>query len=295
MIEREKSIAEQQGLADGYAFTFGSTDPDLLIERIREGKASHTYAGMRRIVLSSLGVEEKLNPEYIIITGCVRVFDSTQGLRNYFTLLDRLAVPYSLLPVSEYCSNLPSLHTASGEEAWQKAWRDAREVYERNLEQAREAGAKHLVHFCSDGYAVARHLYDEFDVDLEPLFYLDILTDRIEGRALRLEPTVVGLFTGCWRERRKVNRKLRVNHRGWRRMVEQIDGVEIRELPRELCCKEDALALVEEAEKLGVDRIVTPCHGVGQARFRALNRIPAMTISDLVLAALVDEAAESAE
>jgi hypothetical protein len=286
--KRRQSIAEWHGpdVKEGYKFVFRSSDPAQISDEIRELKASHAYPGIRSMVLTSIGAKEHANPEYMIITGCVRVFDSTQGLRSYFTLLDKLDVKYTFLRHSEYCSMLPALHTASTEQEWDTAWQDAREMAERNYEQARPLGVKNLVYFCSDSYSVAQRLHERFGLESEPLFYLDILVDRLEGRALRLEPTVVGFFPGCWRERRMVNPNLEVKPQNWRSMLERIEGVRVVEMSAEICCKEDAATIVRQAEELGADCIVTPCHGVGQAKFRNLGKLPALTVSDLLLKAL---------
>lgn len=291
MSKRRQSIAEWHGpgVEEGYKFVFRSSDPAQISDEIRELKASHAYPGIRSMVLTSLGAKEHANPEYMIITGCVRVFDSTQGLCSYFTLLDRLGISYTFLRHSEYCSALPALHTASTEQEWDTAWKDAREMAERNYEQARPLGVKNLVYFCSDGYSVAQRLHERFGLESEPLFYLDILCDRLEGRTFRLEPTVVGFFPGCWKERRMVNPNLEVEPQNWRSMIERIEGVRLVEMSSEICCKEDAATIVSRAEELGADCIVTPCHGVGQAKFRNLGKLPALTVSDLLLEALALE------
>jgi len=290
MAREDRSIAERQGFKGGYELMFGSSDSEELTRAAKEKMAQHDYAGLRGFVLNALGIEEKENPEYLIIIGCVRVFDSPDGLRNYFGLLDKLGVTYTFLRTTEYCSNLPALHTAAGERAWQAAWEGARDLGEKNLEQARKLGVKGVAYFCSDSYAIAQQVFTKFGLDMEPIFYLDILPERLEGRPLRLDPCVVGFFPGCWRERRLVNSELRLNHQVWRSMVERIEGVRVVDLPSHICCKEDPLALVEAAERLGADCIVTPCHGLGQANFKKLKRVPAKTVSDLLMEALLDEA-----
>lgn len=291
MADQNESIAARQGSLPGYELMFGSSDSAELTEAAKRNMARHNYAGLRGFVLNALGLEEKENPEYLVIIGCVRVFDSPDGLRNYFGLLDKLGVAYTFLRNTEYCSNLPALHTAAGDKAWKAAWEGARTLCEKNLEQARTLGVKGVLYFCSDHYSIARQVFVEFGLDMEPTFYLDILPQKLEGRTLRLDPCVVGFFQGCWRERRLVNSELQPNHQAWRGMLERIHGVELVDLPSHICCKEDPLALVEAAERLGADCIVTPCHGLGQANFRKLRRVPAKTVSDLLLDALVDESA----
>ena len=196
MARDDKSIAERQGSKGGYELMFGSSDSADLTKAAKQKMAQHDYAGLRGFVLNALGIEEKENPEYLIIIGCVRVFDSPDGLRNYFGLLDKLNVTYTFLRTTEYCSNLPALHTAAGEQAWQAAWEGARDLGEKNLEQARKLGVKGVAYFCSDSYAIAQQVFTKFGLDMEPIFYLDILPERLKGRTLRLDPCVVGFFPG---------------------------------------------------------------------------------------------------
>jgi len=294
MAKHDKSISERHGAEDGYRYLFGSADPAELTERAkRQGStAAPAYGLLRNWLLDSLRLEERPDPEYMIITGCIRVFDSTLALRRYFRLLDKLGIAYTFLRMSEYCSNLPALHTAKGEEAWQAAWTGARDLMEMNLAQARELGVRNPVYFCSDGFAVAQEVFTRFGMDMEPLFYLDILSDRLEGRELRLEPCVVGYYQGCWRERRETNPKLKLNQPLWRAMLDRIEGIRVVELSTSICCKENPLAIVEEAESHGADCIVTPCNGVGQRNFRALKRIPAKTVADILFEALGDDSSD---
>ncbi len=288
----DESIAEKTtGSNETYEWTFDfkSSDRIELIDTIKEKKASQSYEGMRFMALRSIGAQMHKNHEYLIITGCVRVFDSTQGLRKYFSLLEKLGIRYTLLPTTEHCSTLPSLHTAKTDEEWEQAWDAAREVAQLNYDQGKTLGVKNLVFFCSDSYSVAKRLHDKYGLDSEPKFYLDILVDKIKETKLRLPFSRIGFYPGCWRERRMVNQNLKVNVKGWLEMLQQIEGIEIVKLPAKACCKEDTEAVVCSAQDEDVDCIVTPCHGVGQAKFLALNT-PSMTVSDILFKALEETA-----
>lgn len=288
-----ESIAEiTTGTNETYEWTFDFNAKNRIevIDLIKEKRASHSYEGMRFMALRSIGAKMLENPDYLIITGCVRVFDSTEGLRKYFTLLGKLGIRYTILPTTEHCSTLPSLHTAKTDEEWEQAWDGARDVSQLNYDQGRMLGVKNLVFFCSDSYSVAKQVHAKFQMESEPLFYLDILADKIKEVKLKLPYTRIGFYPGCWRERRMVNDKLKVNVKGWLEMLRQIEGVEIIRLPAKECCKENTEAVVCNARDEEVDCIVTPCHGVGQAKFLELNT-PSMTVSDILFKAL--EAAEA--
>jgi len=286
MAKRDKSYAEVHGWESGMKYLYGSAAPAELTEKAKKDTSAHPAYGMlRSLVLDGLGLEGRPNPEYLIITGCMRIFDSPLRLVNYFKLLDQVGIAYTLLKEKEYCSNLPALLNAR-EEDWEESYAGARELRDRNLAQARALGVRGVAYFCCDGFAIAQKLHTELGSDMETLFYLDVLKERLEGRSFRLEPVVLGWYQGCWRERFYLNPDLKLNLADWRGMLDRIEGVTIvDDLPHKVCCKEDVSPVIEAAERHGVDCIITPCAGC-QMRLARAKRVPAKTVSDILLEAL---------
>ena len=116
MSKQDKSLSERHGIEDGYRYLFGSADPIELTERAKRQVSTTApgYALLRNWLLDSLCLEESPEPEYLIITGCIRVFDSTLRLHRYFSLLDKLGITYTFLRMNEYCSNLPATRHPTG-------------------------------------------------------------------------------------------------------------------------------------------------------------------------------------
>ena len=289
MAKSDRSISERHGYNAGVKSLFGSLDPGELTEKARrELSAASSYRWLRRFLIDALGLTEKPNPEYLIIMGCIRPFDVPMALLNYFRLLDQLGIAYAFLRDREYCSNLPAYLTARGKEDWEAADAGAKELREMNLAHARALGVKAACYFCSDGFAIAQRLFKKFGSDMEPLYCLDIVKERLGGRALQLSPRVIGYYQGCWREQFELNPKLEIDFAGYRTMMDTIEGIEVVDLPRNLCCKRDISAVVEAAERQGVNCIVTPCAGC-QLRVATLRRVPALMLSDIVLEAVSHE------
>lgn len=292
MAKRSTSINERHtGYTEAMESLFGTLDLHTLADVTKREGTPANYRWLRRFLFTALDLEENPNPDYYVQTGCILPFRSVLSMLSLFQLLDRLNVSYTFLRENEYCIGLPIMYQAKGEEI-EEADALCADLIELNMAQIRQLGVRGIVHFCDSGFAMMQKLHN--DPNLELMFYVDFLIEQLKSRQLRLEPTVVGYYRGCWRTRYELNPKLKIDHAAHRALIERIEGVTLVDLPQSICCHENEVGIVEAAESSRVECIVTPCEGCRVGVNRGMltrpksRRIPVYMHSDILLQALVD-------
>lgn len=260
---------------------------EQLIEDARRSGLVYTVPVLRDAVLGGLGIRRKREgSENVVVVGCA-CYGTLDAVWAAFHLLDNLGIDYTLLE-KEYCCGAPMIaYQVRRGENRREADLAAKELIAMNINQARELGAKRILYLCSWCIYLARQFYH--DCDVEQLYYLDKLDEPMRQASLRLsQPTGIAYFPGgqhrSWVYVPKRDWELNwSNYRAW---LDQIDGLEVLDIPR-YCCVIAPDAIFQYAQKYGMSTLVTPCMACyGRLQRRAPKGEQVKFLADLLLEAL---------
>ncbi|HUX48461.1 MAG TPA: heterodisulfide reductase-related iron-sulfur binding cluster [Dehalococcoidia bacterium] len=139
---------------------FGETIESWSSERVWEnldrGELPYSVHRTRAMNLQMLGAKPTRGAENVVVDGCANSgISGPVELGPYFQLLDVLGVAYNLLS-TRYCCGWTILGRATPEE-WDDAVSKVKSLAERNIEEAKKLGAKHVYQFCHMCAALAQY------------------------------------------------------------------------------------------------------------------------------------------
>lgn len=260
------------------------TGLDDLITRVRVecNPASCDY--LRKALLHGLGIRRKhRTAETVIFFGCNFVFGMPMQTISSIKLLDHLGIEYTFPKDKEYCCGLQLVEWIGGE----KADAASNEFMRMNLAEAQRLGGKKMVWLCQwCAYLAKRHLADQ---SVPQLYFLDLLCELPSLPPMRVQPTVIGYYEGCHLRRLSFAPGIELDWKGYRRILESIEGVKIVDLPHWQCCITDAEQIVEEALRKNVGSIICTCAACWTWVERIASRkgLPVRMLQDLIVEALV--------
>ncbi len=209
-----------------------------------------------------------------VLFGCYRPFSTPYILRDVARLFARLGVGHTWLG-RENCCGLPLLHQVSGDE--RKAMQDTvRGFVGDNREMARAKGADRLAYCCAGCAHVAKAVTP--GTGEEHAYILDVLLDALDGRELGTPPLAVAYFEGCHTSYRKPFPETSLDWGRYRRFLDGVAGLTVRDVPNTMCCKVRADRIIDAALDQGVEALVCACSGcnpglrsAGQGRLRVMS------------------------
>ncbi|MFH2124162.1 MAG: (Fe-S)-binding protein [Pseudomonadota bacterium] len=256
---------------------------DEQVESIRRYGNHGVPPVLRAGVLAAHGIEKpKATAEICLIFGCYRPFTTPFLLREYIRLLDILCVEYTYLD-QEYCCGAPLVMLAT-EEHRSEMLATGSEFNRLNLDHARQKGAGTLAYCCVGCVSAARNTFHE-SLD-QHVYIVDLILDRLETRRLKLEPMIIGYFAGCHSFIQSTYPKASLDWERYRQQISAIEGVTIVNLPN-MCCKQSAEKIIEQAEEMKVDKILCACNWCHSALEQTVQeRIPMIRLPELLLQSL---------
>ncbi len=198
----------------------------------------------------------KEKAENVVIFGCYELPRFPRLIPRYLRLLDALGIDYTFLD-EEYCCGDPLIEMYSGEER-RKGEKASREFMQKNISMAKAMGAKNLVYFCQWCYYTAKLLFPEGKEG--HLYCPDVVVEKLRQRQLKVKPTAIGYFQGCHARGRRIAPQEHFRFAEYREILDRIKGLQVKEMNHKMCCVDFAPQIIEDAEKLGVDQIVTLCN-----------------------------------
>ncbi len=252
------TIEERYCLKSYFAkYGIGDSDPEKDLRQIDEQTMPFSQTMLRQGVLRSLGIIGNEESENVVLTGCVSPFYVPHTLRNYFRLLDKLGIDYKVLD-EEHCCGAYSIYRVDPDKV--PGYLDRlKNPMRRNVVAAKAQGAKKLYYWCYSCMPQAQLLFGEDDLPIH--FGLDILIEPMKKAKLKAKPATVGYYSGCWRRLKEVNPKLELNLDIYRSWVDQIEGIEVVDIPSAICCTKSPEGVLRKARAANVDYMVSPCMG----------------------------------
>jgi len=224
--------------------------------------------------------------ENLIFFGCYLPFIMPLLLRDYIEIVERLGLEYTYLD-KEFCCGAPMMETTTGADN-EKAMEAGREFMLMNRDLAWRKGVTAISYVCIGCAYMAKRCFP--DDDIRHLYYPDLIIEKLENRKLRVTPTVMGYYQGCQRTYRAFAPGVNLDLRGYRELLDKVEGLEIVDLPHKICCQVYPERIVEEAEKKSLDTILCLCPGcymgIGPV---AKGRVQVKYLPEILLQALKGE------
>lgn len=211
---------------------------------------------LRSSLLRSIGARgPKADAENFIVWSCYVPFMSTMKLRDSITLLNELGIEYNYSE-AEVCCGAPMLKDSVelvgvSEDIQQKVATQAREMMQINNGLAEKGGQKTMLYACQMCTCIAKKAFPE---ERERHRYVyDVIVDKMEKLDLEVTPMTIGFFEGC---HKFYPHNGNLDWKRYRGLLDKVKGLEVVDLPRKICCKEDAEAILAHAESHNLTTIV---------------------------------------
>ncbi len=253
-------------------------------ETIRKYGNHGTTPLLRAGVLGAMGIDKPRDEaKNCIIFGCYRPFTTPFLVRDYIRLLDLLGVEYTYLD-QEQCCGAPLAMLAS-EAARGQIMAAGEEFNRHNFDLARKKGAVNLAYCCAGCVHAAKNTFQESAE--RHLYLVDLLFDALEGKNLKIPPTVMGYFEGCHTFFRTVYPAAHLDWDRYPRRLADIEGLELVELPKKMCCKISAAKIIDKAERMNLRQVLCPCNWCHTSLQQAARSgVQLVSLPELLLRAL---------
>ncbi len=239
---------------------------------------------LRAAVLAAHGVSKPQDQaQNCVIFGCYRPFTTPFFVRDSLRLLDILHIDHTYLD-QEYCCGAPFVMMASKEQR-DDFMNVGIEYNQQNLDLAQQKGATKLAYCCVGCVHAARNTFRE--TSDSHVYILDLILDGLEKRRLKIAPTVMGYFEGCHTFVRSNYPAGGIDWGRYRQRLDNIEGLQLVDLPNNLCCKSASTKIIESAEKKNLDKLLLPCSGCYSPLTQAAKgRLQVISLPELLLQSL---------
>ncbi|MCP4750854.1 MAG: hypothetical protein GY866_08175 [Proteobacteria bacterium] len=237
---------------------------DKMVETIRTTGNTSDLFPERKTVFEEHSLPYDRQAENAVITGC-QILSLLPGvLCSLARLFERKGLSFTFLS-REYCcgNNLyrPAVK-ARDEEAMAECRDFSKEFVGKNIEQAKQFGAKRLIIFCSPCYPIYRHAFPEEDI----VFYPAAMDEIMDSVGFEGE---IDYYAGCYKLHKRFS-PVPMDLKSTNRVFGKLDGLEINRISAPECCYKPAgLSHMVDGIKTGtMVHICTGCYG------QALGNIP---------------------
>ncbi|GBE54256.1 anaerobic glycerol-3-phosphate dehydrogenase subunit C [archaeon BMS3Bbin15] len=242
---------------------------------------------------------QKDKAEVVYFTGCMASFSpQVQDIpATVVQIFEKAGVDFTLLGENEHCCGYPLMILGMKE--------DVDELIKHNVEEIKKRGAKKVVFSCPSCYHTFAHEYPEIE-GVELIHHTQFIKQLIEDGKIKLkkpidtkaayhDPCDLGRNSGEYEAPREI--------------IGKLPGIDIKEFPstRELalCCggggdveianpdltSEVSKGIIDEAEEIGIDTIITACQQCKRviknaADKNAKGKFKVKDISEVVLEAM---------
>jgi len=225
---------------------------------IRQNGNYSSPARLRRMVMESLSIPPpKSSADHALVFGCNAPYSGHRRLlQAYIRTLEHLDVDYTCLE-NEYCCGSPLVQTSTGSDR-KRAKEVVRDFLQLNIEQAIQKKVQKIAYFCSSCARIARSMIS--DDAVEHIYLLDLILDHLSDRRLRYGPAVAGYFEGCHSTIDALFTGAILPWERYREVLDRIDGLQIVDLPGDVCCRGGSEYILEEGIGRNLSVIICSCN-----------------------------------
>jgi hypothetical protein len=232
----------------------------------------------RKTVLEEKALPYDRQAENVIISGCQILSFLPHVLSSLASIYDRREFSYTFLS-KEYCcgNNLyrPAIK-ARDDAALDECRGLSREFVAKNLEMAKELGARRLVIFCSPCYPVFKHALPEKDI----VFYPVTLAEIMENIPFQER---IDYYAGCYKLHRKFS-PVPMDLKSTNEVFAKLDGLDVNRISAPQCCyKPEGVAhMIENVKTKLMVHICTGCYGQALANLPQDKETEVLMLPELV-------------
>jgi len=208
------------------------TNEELMRKIQQEGSIFDVTEQRSLLLKSGMGFPVDKAAEWVVITGCYNLFLFTPVF-TFGKLLEAFGINYTFLS-KEYCCGHPLVTEADKQEKSVEEMRSigqgGKDGIRRNRDAAIKLGAKGIVTICPGCLCMSQE-YAGGD-GMNYVFILDFVARYFQGGKLSLS---VDLYEGCHKYHSHFP-SFDLDLQGAKTLLSKIEGLEINEIPRALCC-----------------------------------------------------------
>ena len=224
-----------------------------------EQEGSLATAGAQRYQLLKYGLQfpVQVKASFVIVLGCYVPFSMINPLLAFKNLMEHFEVDYSLLKF-EHCCGGPLLHSVVQSEEVDEVeglCYFAEKRLAHNVEQVLDLGGKYLVAFCPVCYVLFKKLIKDAKTP-EIITYGELLNKYFSGGTYH---GAVDYYEGCYRFHKKIS-PVSYPRGVYKKMLEQIEGLEVHALNNDICCVNKAERIVSSMSNHHLVNICTGCY-----------------------------------
>lgn len=235
-----------------------------IVENIRSTGKTSSALPDRIPILEKYSLPYDRLADNIIVSGCQILQMLPEQLTSLARILEAKNLSYSFLSKEYCCGNYlyrPAIREKD-DEAMAECRDLSREFVGRNIDQARQLGAKRVIIFCSPCYPVYRHAFPEENI----VFYPAAINELFEPVKFAEK---IDYYPGCYRLHKKFS-PVPVDLASTEEILEKIEGLEVNRIGAPKCCfhPEGLAHMIEQASARTMLHICTGCYG------QALQNMP---------------------
>jgi hypothetical protein len=240
----------------------------------------------RKTVLEDKGLPYDRRAENVIISGCQILSFLPHVLSSLASIYDRRGFSYTFLSKEYCCGN--NLYRPAIKARDEKALTECRGLSEefiaKNLEAAKDLGARRLVIFCSPCYPIFKHALPEEDI----VFYPVTLAEVME--TIPFEESI-DYYAGCYKLHRKFS-PVPMDLKSTNDVFAKLEGVNINRISAPECCYKPAgtAHMIGNIQTRLMVHICTGCYGQALANLPQGQETEVLMLPQLVERAMTRNA-----
>lgn len=216
--------------------------------------------------------------ENIIITGCVVISMLPKVIRSLANIFDKKSLSYSFLSKEYCCGNYlyrPAIKVRD-QEAIKQCQDLSREFIWKNIQQAKELGAKRLIIFCSPCYPIYKHAFPDENI----IFYPEALYEVMDIYKI---DNSIDYYAGCYRLHQRFS-PVPMDLKSTSKVFSKMEGLKINRISAPVCCyKPEGLEyMISNVKTKQMIHICTGCYGQALKVKRKIKDVEILMLPELI-------------
>ncbi len=251
---------------------------ELMIDNIRTEGCS-IGKGLDRIkILDKYNLPYDKKADNIIITGCVVISVLPKVIKSLANIFDKKGLSYSFLSKEYCCGNYlyrPAIK-ARDQEAITECQILSKEFIWKNIEQAKELGAKRLIIFCSPCYPIYKHAFPDENI----IFYPEAIHEVMEKYKF---DNSIDYYAGCYRLHKRFS-PVPMDLKSTNKIFSKLEGLKINRISAPVCCyKPEGLEhMIEHVKTKQMIHICTGCYSQALKMKRKIKEVKILMLPELI-------------
>ena len=244
-----------------------------MVENIRTtGKTSESLPE-RIPILEKHNLPYDQPAENVVVSGCQILPGMPHLLDPLARIFNKKGLSYTFLSKEYCCGNYlyrPAIKEKD-DDAMTECRELSREFVDKNIEQARELGAKRIIIFCSPCYPIYKYAFPEEDI----IFYPEAINELIDPISF---DDKIDYYAGCYRLHKKFS-PVPMDLKSTNEVLDKMEGLEVNRISAPKCCfhPEGLTHMINGVRTRTMLHICTGCYG------QAMQNMPPDRNADILM------------